>query len=52
MTGKTLPPIYIGRFVPGTGNITNGMVIYDGTPQKTHPFRAGAAHRLRVGRDR
>ena len=36
---NTLPPIYIGRFVPGTGNITNGMVTYDGTPQKTHPFR-------------
>ncbi len=39
VTGQTLPPIYIGRFVPGTGNITNGMVTYEGTPQKTHPFR-------------
>ncbi len=39
INGNTLPPIYIGRFVPGTGNITNGMVTYDGTPQETHPFR-------------
>ena len=39
VNGQTLPPIYIGRFVPGTGNITNGMVTYDGTPQETHPFR-------------
>jgi hypothetical protein len=39
ITGQTLPPIYIGRFVPGTGDIYNGMVTYEGTPQKTHPFR-------------
>ena len=25
--------------MPGTGNINNGMVMYDGTPQTTHPFR-------------
>jgi len=39
INGNTLPPIYIGRFVPGTGDINNGMVTYDGTPQTTHPFR-------------
>jgi hypothetical protein len=39
LTGETLPAIYIGRFVPGSGNITNGMQVFDGTPQKTSPFK-------------
>jgi hypothetical protein len=39
VTGETLPPIYIGRFVPDTGNTVNGMVVYDGTPQQVSPFR-------------
>ena len=39
VTGEILPAIYIGRFVPNTGNTTNGMVVYDGTPQQTNPFK-------------
>jgi hypothetical protein len=39
LTGETLPPVYIGRLVPGSGNFINGMQVYDGTPQKTSPFR-------------
>lgn len=39
VSGAILPPIYIGRFVPGTGDFDNGMVVYDGTPQETHPFK-------------
>ncbi len=27
VTGVSLPPVYIGAFVPGTGNETNGMVL-------------------------
>jgi len=40
LTGQTFPPVYIGRLVPGSGNFINGMEVYDGTPQKTSPFRA------------
>jgi hypothetical protein len=27
VTGQLVPAVYIGAFVPGTGNITNGMVV-------------------------
>ena len=40
VTGEILPPVYIGRLVPNTGNFTNGMHVYDGTPQQNNPFRA------------
>jgi hypothetical protein len=40
VTGEILPLVYLGRLVPGTGNFTNGMQTYDGTPQQTSPFKA------------
>jgi hypothetical protein len=40
LTGDILPAVYIGRLVPGSGNFTNGMHVYDGTPHTTSPFRA------------
>ena len=39
LTGEILPPVYIGRLVPNSGNFTNGMQVYDGTPHETSPFR-------------
>jgi hypothetical protein len=39
LTGDVLPAVYIGRLVPGSGNFTNGMQVYDGTPQDSSPFR-------------
>jgi len=39
-TGEVFPLVYLGRLVPGSGNFINGMQVYDGTPQKTSPFRA------------
>ena len=39
LTGEILPAVYIGRLVPDSGDFTNGMVLYDGTPQRTSPFR-------------
>jgi hypothetical protein len=39
LTEEILPANYIGRLVPGSGYFTNGMVLYDGTPQRTSPFR-------------
>ena len=39
LTGEILPNVYVGRLVPGSGNFTNGMQVYDGTPQDTSPFR-------------
>ena len=36
---RDLPAVYIGRLVPDSGDFTNGMVLYDGTPQRTSPFR-------------
>src|SRR4029453_10720583 len=38
--GVIFPAVYIGRLVPRSGNPTNGMQVYDGTPQTTSPFRA------------
>ncbi len=40
LTNEVLPFVYVGRLVPNSGNITNGMVVSDGTPQRTSPFRA------------
>ena len=40
LTNQTLPAVYIGRLVPGSGNFINGMQVFDGTPQQTSPFRA------------
>ena len=34
----SLPPLYIGRPIPGTGNLYNGTQLYDGTPQQRSPF--------------
>jgi len=39
MTGEIFPLVYLGRLVPGSGNFTNGMRVYDGTPQQTTPFK-------------
>jgi hypothetical protein len=39
LTGEILPAVYIGRLVPGSGGFTNGMHVYDGTPQDRSPFR-------------
>lgn len=39
LTNEILPPIYIGRLVPNSGNVTNGMRVFDGTPQQTSPFK-------------
>jgi len=39
VTGEILPLVYLGRLVPGSGDFTNGMQVYDGTPQHTSPFR-------------
>jgi hypothetical protein len=39
LTGEIVPSVYIGRLVPGSGNFTNGMHTYDGTPQTNSPFR-------------
>ena len=39
LTTEILPAVYIGRLVPTSGNFTNGMQVYDGTPQDTSPFR-------------
>ena len=39
VTGEVLPLVYLGRLVPNTGNFTNGMHVYDGTPQATSAFK-------------
>jgi hypothetical protein len=39
LTGEIFPLVYLGRLVPNSGNFTNGMVVYDGTPQKNNPFK-------------
>jgi hypothetical protein len=39
VTGEILPLVYLGRLVPGTGDFTNGMEVYDGTPQQRSPFK-------------
>ena len=38
VTGETLPAVYIGRPIPGTGNFYNGTQLYEGTPQRRSPF--------------
>ena len=37
----SLPALYIGRPIPGSGDFSNGMVLYDQTPQRRSPFEAG-----------
>ncbi len=39
-TGEVFPLVYLGRLVPGSGNFTNGIQVYEGTTQKTSPFKA------------
>jgi hypothetical protein len=39
VTGEILPLVYLGRLVPGTGDFTNGMQVFDGTPQQHSPFK-------------
>jgi hypothetical protein len=39
VTGEIFPLVYLGRLVPNTGNFTNGMQVYDGTPQQKSPFK-------------
>jgi len=35
---SSLPPLYIGRPIPDTGDLYNGTHLYDGTPQQRSPF--------------
>ena len=39
VNGQIFPLVYLGRLVPGTGNFTNGMEVFDGTPQSKNPFK-------------
>lgn len=39
VTGEVFPLVYLGRLVPNTGTFTNGMAVYDGTPQRSAAFR-------------
>jgi hypothetical protein len=39
LTGEIFPLVYLGRLVPNSGDFVNGMVVYDGTPQQSNPFR-------------
>ena len=51
VTGEILPAVYIGTFVPNSGNMANGVrSSTKGCRHATLP--GGAAHRVRVGRDR
>ena len=34
-----LPPLYIGRPIPGTGDLYNGTRLYEGTPQRRSAFK-------------
>jgi hypothetical protein len=43
------PLVYVGRFVPGSGNFYNGMQVFDDTPQTKNAFRI--APRLNVAWD-
>jgi hypothetical protein len=40
LNNATLPAVYIGRLVPNSGDFINGMQVFNGTPQRTSPFRA------------
>jgi hypothetical protein len=37
-TGEDYPTLYIGRPIPGTGDLYNGTRLYEGTPQRRSPF--------------
>ena len=39
VTGEILPFVYVGRLVPGSGNFTNGLQVFEGTPQQKNPFK-------------
>jgi Carboxypeptidase regulatory-like domain len=39
LTGAIEPAVYIGRMIPNSGNFTNGMEVFEGTPQQTSPFK-------------
>ena len=51
VTGEAVPLVYLGRLVPESGHVDNGMTIYEGTPHRTSPFaiapRAGFAWDVR-----
>lgn len=38
-TGQILPAVYIGRFAQGSGDVYNGMQVYDGTVMPTPPIK-------------
>jgi len=38
VTGEVVPAVYVGRIVPGSGNIDNGLRTYEGTPHEHSPF--------------
>jgi hypothetical protein len=37
-TGEIFPALYIGRPIPGTGDLYNGTRLYEETPQRRSPF--------------
>ena len=47
LTGEEFPAAYVGRIVPGSGDVDNGLKRYEGTPHQQSPFeiapRAGFA---------
>jgi hypothetical protein len=47
VTGEVVAAAYVGRIVPGSGDVDNGMMLYEGTPHQQSPFemapRAGFA---------
>jgi Carboxypeptidase regulatory-like domain len=47
LTGEVVPGAFVGRLVPGSGSVDNGMKVYQGTPHQDSPFeiapRAGFA---------
>ena len=49
VTGEVVPPVYVGRLVPGSGEVVNGMQVFEETPQQTTPLHV--APRLGVAWD-
>ncbi|CAN5686271.1 hypothetical protein BH24ACI4_BH24ACI4_23650 [soil metagenome] len=39
VTGEVLPLVYVGRLVPGSGDVINGMQVFPETPQGTTPLQ-------------
>ena len=54
LTGELVNQTYIGKFVPGSGDFANGMVVTEGTPPQFEnmAYYSEPARRVRLGRDR